>query len=187
MSTEFRNDNDVNFGQLGLTSSLTGITLTQTIYNSVTGQTTSTMYVPTALNYVLGSAMSGTLRGASYQTYTNGILSLTTQSTRIVEISLVPVGGGAYIDWGGININPAPIAEFRLLRGPSTFIADVIFQNQLLGLSTTAFLFRSPPSTISFLDLTPLSGAATYILQAETDGLSTTITFNQTALFVRQI
>lgn len=190
MSTSFGNNSGVQFANLGITSVATGITVTQTLYDLTSGQTTSTAFVPSPLNYVLGSVTSQLKSGGSYQTFTNCTLSFTTQSTRMVEIGLmVQTAGGGFIDFNG-TAPDANVGYVRVLRGPSTIIGGAnIIQFNLTPYPTgvTFFTYRTPASAWSWRDFSPPSGAATYILQAQTDGLSTQIGLNAVSMFVRQI
>lgn len=192
MSTSFGNNSGVQFANLGMTSVAVGITVTQTLYDSTSGQTTSTSYVPSPLNFILGSAMTQNIKGNSYQVFTNGTLGLTTNSSRMVEISILP-GINSYYDYAGVDIS-SNFGVFRCIRGPSTVIGSStgIFTQMLLTPTAPAggisfFAFKFPASSIQFTDLSPISGAATYILEGLTNGLSTTIGFNDLKLFVRQI
>jgi hypothetical protein len=190
VSTSFQSNNGVVFADLGLTATASGITVTQTLYNSVTGQTTSMAFVPSPLNYVLGGDMTGSptvAAGSSYQTFANGIVSLTTQSSRAVEITVRQFGSqtGAYINLVGTD-SSSHVAYMRVLRGPSTVIGGYIV-GWLSSIGATFFTYRIPPSSYTITDLSPISGAATYIIQGQTDGLSTQLGFNSCALLVRQL
>ncbi len=188
MSTEFRNDNSVLFNQLGLTTALSGITLTQTMYNTSTGETTATSYAPTALNYVVGAGLTNIITGSSYQNIFGGVLSLTTAPSRAVEMSLVNVGGiGSCVAMGTPNIQNNNVIYFRIIRGPSTIVDGSIFAQQIICTGGTTANFNLTPSLFRWWDFSPLSGAATYVLQGATDGLSTRLFFTTTAFMVRQI
>lgn len=184
MPVSFSSDNNLNFSVLGFTSSLSGITVSQVLVDTTTGQGVTTSFVPTALNYVLGSAMGNTIRGASYQALTNNILSLTTQASRIVEIGLMaPSGTGCNVT---IN-NPLGVssmtAAFRVIRGPSTIIGIINFGNEC-GVPNAADF---APSAFRMIDFTPPSGAATYLIETQTAGNSCAISLSNTSLYVRQI
>ncbi len=190
MSTNFGNNEGVIFGQLGLTSTLNGITLTQTLFDSITGQTTSISYSPPALNYILGAAMTQTITNPSYTGITSGILSLTTAASRAVEITLL---AGATSSDGGfiVGIPQATISTnqftLRVLRGPSTILGTMPF-SVVSGLSPALATFRVPTTSFRWFDFSPPTGAATYILEAQVDiGLSFLIQINTTQMFVRQI
>jgi hypothetical protein len=190
MSTSFQSGTGgVEFSDIGMTSSQTGVTASVTMYQISTGATTPTAFVPSPLNYILGSDMTGSptpIKGASYQTFPNGVVSLTTQSSRIVAIQAKSVAAGGYMTLNGPD-SSSNVGYLRLLRGPSTFIDGSLFTFNALAAGGTFFTFRMPPTCFTFYDLSPPSGAATYILQGQTDGPSTQIGWNTVALFVRQI
>ncbi len=190
MGVDFRNNNSVLFGNLGLTTQTAGITTRATLFDQVTGQTTSTFFTPVLPNYIIGGDMSASIkRGSSYQTFTNGIVSLTTSSARIVEITLKANAAGGYIQLDGTD-NTSNVGYLRILRGLSTFIDGGIVSfitTQSGTAGPTFFLFRNFPGSVRFFDLAPLSGAATYVLQGQTDGPSTQISFNSVGLMVREL
>lgn len=170
----------VEFSALGLTQSLVGITLITTLYNSGTGQTTSTSIVPTSLNYILGGDFSATVIGATYQTPGNATLSLTTNASRMVQISVVGFNTGGYFSF---NTPTTTTNEgfVRVLRGPSTVIETVSFKD------TGSDLVRLPSSGFVFHDFSPISGSATYLLQVTSAGASGIVIPNNVKLLVRQI
>jgi hypothetical protein len=179
------------FNSLGITSTLTGITLTIGVYDPSSGSTLSTSIVPTALNYIKGSALTGTLSGSSFQAFGNNILSLTTQSTRLVEISFIdadPTNGSAYLQVGAISGSSGTFCSLRCIRGPSTRIGANIVGNGINSPNASQWGLNS----VRFIDFSPISGAATYIIEAQTgngagNGASVTINFSNASLFVRQI
>lgn len=184
MGVLFSNNNSLYFSSLGLTSAVNGITGSVTLYDTASGGTITTAF-QSSLNYVSGSGMNNTIFGASFQPFSNNIVSLTTNSSRFIDIRLI----NSSTSTGHMAINAAGIsnlmATLRVIRGPST----VISQSDLGSVATSGSgsTVTFPPSILSFLDLSPLSGAATYILEAQTVGNSVSITFQNVALFVRQI
>ncbi len=185
MPVSFNSSSDFSFSNLGLTSSLSGITLKITAYDQSSGSTVVTSVVPTSLNYILGSAISDSVTSSSYQTISNGILSLTTQSSRIVEISLIPDTSNGYLEIGNPQFTSCA-GQLRVLRGPSLVIGEAEIISELSG-NTTAYVARVPCSSFRVMDFSPISGSATYILQASAIGTSSQILLNGAKLFVRQL
>lgn len=187
MSTSFGNNNGILFNQLGLTTVLNGITLTQTLYNSTTGETTISSYVPTSLNYVLGGAItSQTLLppAAAFLGLSAGVLSLTTNSSRITEISLLSSSANTnsgYLDVSSANTTTTAGCHMRCIRGPSTAISTIT------NLFNTATSTRLPITSYKWMDFTPPSGAATYVIECSLNGASTQIVLANIQMFVRQI
>jgi hypothetical protein len=181
----FQSNNSLIFSNLGITSSVSGITVSQYLYDSSTGQTSpSTAFVPSPLNYVLGTENAAqVIVGNGYVGLSFGVLSLTTNSSRITEIQLLPSGqaGGGYLQMNSLSASDSVI--FRCLRGPSTFIGDILW----LGSGFTLAIGRLPPPAIKFIDFSPPSGAATYIMQANPNGASVSITIGYVKMFVRQL
>lgn len=189
MATNFGNSEGVLFNQLGITSIASGITVQTTLYNSVTGQTTSTAFVPGPLNYILGSENAGqafvssTFVGISF-----GVLSLTTQASRIVQISLTGSGTNAgYVEARNQDETAPSGFQLRCLRGPSTILNDYLVSFPGGSIPGTACIGRIPASAIVFTDFSPLSGAATYILEGKSVGASGQITLNGVKMLVRQL
>ncbi len=177
----------VEFTSLGLTTTLSGITLTTTLVNTSDGSTTFCSISPTALNYVLGSQIVQAIAGVSYQTFTNGVLSLTVPASRNVDCSIHwSTAGNGYLQIAGTD-SSSWNGSIRVLRGPSTVISDMNVQDLFSGAGSTSFIARYPVSAFRFRDFAPPGGAATYILQAATNGLSTQLSFNGSNFLVAQI
>lgn len=183
LPTSFSNSSNLQFSNVGMTQTLNGLTLSTTIFDLGSGGTAVTSIVPTSLNYVLSSvvafqtlAITGSFVGVSF-----GILSLTTNSSRMVEISLLGASTSGYI---GVNSpsNSSFGFNFRVTRGPSTGLNNL---SALFGASST--VARVPPSSFRWIDFSPPSGAATYILEAATVGASTLVTLSEIQMLVRQI
>lgn len=185
MPIQSQSSNSLGFSQLGLTQSVAGLTLTTTLYNNVTGQTTSSYIVPTSLSFIVGTDLGQTIVGSSYQTFTRGTFSLTTNTSRAVEISLIPSTSNGYIEFSATQFQN-DVGQLRVLRGPSTVIGEMMALSELPS-NTTAYVLRLPCSVFKFTDLTPISGAATYILQGNPVGTSSQIIANGALMMVRQI
>lgn len=187
MATSFGNNSGVQFSDLGLTATVNGITVSQTLFNSLTGQTTSVAFVPSPLNYVLGGLITTQTLvppAAAYQGLSIGVLSLTTQSTRIVEISLLSGSGNdnsGYLQVSSANTSTTAGCHMRVIRGPSTLISTYT------NLFNTATATREPVSAYRWYDYSPPSGAATYIIECSLTGASTQIVIANTQMLVRQI
>ncbi len=174
----------VDFGQIGITISVTGITTTITIYDTQVGVTTPTAFaVPTA-NYVLATGLSASINSATATTVTGGILSLTAVGSRPVNVSLFG-GTAGYIE--AQTLGQQITSLVRVLRGPSTVIGEAALSQFLeSNISTDINSLRIPPSSFNFIDL-PSAGAATYILQVNAAGTSTLISLRNVSMFVRQL
>jgi hypothetical protein len=187
MPLNFKSFGGFLFGNLGITTSLSGITLSITAYDTASGATVRTSIVPTVPNYVLGDQMIQQIAGSSYQTFTNGVVSLTTVANRPVKGTVhYSSGGNGYVD---INpLNPASYVTYiRFMRGPSTVLSNIILQNLINpGTGISFQTWRTPTTSLQFIDLNPVAGAATYLIQAQTSGLSVQIGFNGSNLFVEQ-
>lgn len=175
----------VQFSDIGMTSVQTGVTAAITTYQISTGATTPTYFTPMPLNYVVGADVNSQISGNSYQNFA-GRVSLTTQASRVVQIQMKSTAAGGYLTFNGAD-NTSNVGYLRLVRGNSTFVDGSLFTFNTVQSGATFFTQRLAPTCFTFYDLTPISGAATYTLQAQTDGLSTQIGFNSAALFVRQL
>lgn len=186
MSTEFRNDSAVQFANLGLTTSVVGATGLITLYDSATGETTSASFQGNNLNYVLGSEMSFSYAGTGYTTMVGSILSLTTQSNRIVEITAISGGSQTTIGIRGATL-AGNFCEFRFMRGPSTVIGDYPMGGYINGNASDDLYI--PPTALRAFDFSPPAGAATYLIQMKVGnvGLSVLIEVSGLKAFVRQI
>lgn len=187
---KFSSDNNLNFTTLGFTSTLTGITLSTVLIDTTTGQGVTTSIVPTSLNYVKGGLLSGSVFGSSYQGFNNNKVSLTTQGSRMVEIKFQPsdITTDCFIQITNLLGASQVVGQFRCIRGLSTVVGiesvglPQVIQSQITSLNA-----------ISFLDLAPNSGAATYLIECQTGsgvaatGNSVAISFSNLAVFVRQI
>ncbi len=186
MSTEFRNDSGVQFSNLGLTTAIVGATGLITLYDSSTGQTTSASFQGNNLNYVLGSEMVFTYPGTAYTTMVGSVLSLTTQSNRIVEITAISGGSQTTIGIRGATL-AGNFCVFRFMRGPSTILGDYPMGGYSPGNASDEFYI--PPTALRAFDFSPPAGAATYLIQMKvgTAGLSLLIDVSGLKAFVRQI
>lgn len=177
MSLSFGANNAVIFSNLGSTA--TG--LKSFFYDQGSGG--SFVLQQTPVNWVSGSAMAGTIQGVSFQSFTNNTLSLTTSSTRVVECSLIPVTSArsyaTIINTVGVTNGTGAV---RVIRGPSQVIASFGCGSQDGNPRT----WEIPASSFLFRDLSPIDGAATYIIEATTDGLSVGFGWVNAAFFVRQ-
>ncbi len=187
MSTSFNNSSGLQFSDLGLTTVVNGLSTTLTMFNSLTGQTTSTFFATSSLNYVIGSALGGgvvSILGSTYQSTTNNVLSLTTNSSRAVEIKLTPSDPTllATVTTNGSGATSI-FAAARIIRGPSTIIG----QQSLAFAGLPGTDVSIPSSAFSFFDASPITGAATYLIQFQSAGISNLLSVQYSALFVRQI
>lgn len=174
----------LDFSQFGLTSSVVGITTRVTMFDTSSGGTTSTYFVPPSPNYVLATGLSATISSTTATTVTGGILSLTAAGAYPVSVQLFG-GTGGYIQ--SQNLGQQMTALVRVIRGPSTIIGEALVSQFLeFNVGSDQNALSLPPSAFNFIDF-PSAGSATYVLQVNASGTSGLISLRNVSMFVRQI
>ncbi len=167
----------IEFKDFGLTSSISGITTTVALFEPNTGSVFETSF-SNKPNYVLASGLSADIVSSAFKTIS--VLSLKAIESYPVTVSLFGAQD-SYIEakTKGPNID----ATIRVLRG-DVVIGEAKLDQRFESIADEVSI-RYSPSSFSFLDF-PNVGAATYSLQASTNG-SCQISFKNISMFVRQL
>ncbi len=167
----------IEFKDFGLTSSICGVTTTVSLFEPSTGSVFETSFSQKP-NYVLATGLSATISNKAFQTIS--VLSLKTVENYPITVSLFGAQN-SYIE--AKTVGPIIDATIRVLRG-DTVIGEAKLDQKFESTADEVSI-RYSPSSFSFLDF-PSVGAATYSLQASTNG-SCQISFRNISMFVRQL